>query len=688
MQPESTGTRGIVRQQPSNPEQMATSLRVFALLLAALFATELAVMELFSSFFPRFDVVSAGLIDALLLILFLAWPLWYFVVRALAPAPGAAGSKSQESPVGLLLKVLGTILLIELLVMLIQPYLLPPGTHHLRDLVDAGLLVLFAATPLWWLLFRPELRRSRLPLTDMFGTPLGLYVLLLFTVFLADLLQYLLRPFLAHDVPGVSITVVDSFVSSLLLAPLLWLFVARPLRKEVLSVKARAGAIHEQLIDAVVTTDTRGRIESFNPAAERIFGYRAAEMTGRPAAMLFQDDSAEFADLARDTVAAAELPSPRIHEVVGRRRDTSLLTMEVSISQVLLEGRAEFLLVMRDITSRIEAAQALKESELRFRQIFEQTEDAIIFFKLGSCSIIDVNTTTVELFGYGKSELFDAGLEGICRPAEIDRLGHVIRSIRPGAGVHLDDVAARRKDGSELIVSMRGKVMIVQGVELIYCTFRDVTARVRLEQEAREIQSRLIQANKMTSLGLLVSGVAHEINNPNNFILANAQLLSRAWEDARIILREHYRENGEFFVGGVPFSELDAHSPQLFAGIVDGSRRINAIINNLKGFARQDRVVADRSVDVNQVAAAAISLVHHELVRFTENFHLELAKKLPPVTGSSQQIGQVIVNLLMNACQALPDKRCGIWLETAYDAAAAQVIRRPAGSPASEEPSA
>jgi PAS domain S-box-containing protein len=306
--------------------------------------------------------------------------------------------------------------------------------------------------------------------------------------------------------------------------------------------------------------------------------------------------------------------------------------------------------------------------------VFEQTEDAIIFFKPGGCSLIDVNATTERLFGFSRKELLCGGTGLIFATDDLPRVEAALRQAGAGNPSQLDTLGGRRRDGTEFILSMRAKTMTLRGVEIVFSTFRDITDRVSMEQKTRDIQAMLIQANKMTSLGLLVSGVAHEINNPNNFILANSQLLARTWNDARRILREYHRENGEFLLGGVPFSELDAHTPQLFGGIVDGSRRINDIINNLKGFARQDRSVAADPVDVNQAATSAVSILHHELLRHTENFHLELAVDLPMVRGSSQQLGQVVINLLMNACQALPSRAAAIWLTTAFDPGAGLVV--------------
>ena len=296
------------------------------------------------------------------------------------------------------------------------------------------------------------------------------------------------------------------------------------------------------------------------------------------------------------------------------------------------------------------------------------------FFGPGSLTLIDVNATAEALFGRPRHELIAGGLDNLLTQPAAARLRATLNQLGPGGVAQIETVTSLRPDGGEAIISVRGKIMTVQKVDMIYTTFRDVTERVRLETESREIQAKLIHTNKMTSLGLMVSGVAHEINNPNNLILANATLLDRCWADARKVLRDHARENGDFFIGGVPFSEFEAHAPQLHAGILDGSRRISAIVGDLKGFARREQEGVVQNVDVNQVATTAIAIVHFELAKHTRNFHLDLAGQLPPVRGSSQQLGQVVVNLLMNSCQSLPDASRDIWLTTAYDTAADEVV--------------
>jgi PAS domain S-box-containing protein len=499
------------------------------------------------------------------------------------------------------------------------------------------------------------------------ATPLRLYVILLGTIFLCDLLQETISPTNAGRLFTLNLFA-DAFITTLCAAPLLWLLVVRPLKRAASSEKVRTAAVRAQVMDAIVAVDCRGTICSFNPAAERIFGYSAQQMIGASAAALLDQGREGLEPLlaGADDRPGEEWGAP-FTEIVCRSRDRLALVVDVSVSKVLLEGEnPEYLLIMRDITSRKRMEEALRESETRFKEIFHQSEEAILFFKPGSSVILDANANAEHVFGFSKAELQSGGLQQIAEPEDLPALSRAVQGIAEWRQAQLE-FRCRRKDGQQIVVSLRGKIMLLQGVPITYCTFRDVSERIRTEERTRDIQAKLIHANKMTSLGLLVSGVAHEINNPNNFIMANAELLEKISLDSLKALKEHHPEGEEFYIAGLPFAELDAHCRRLFEGIVEGSRRVNDIVQNMKGFARQERRAELREVDVNEVARSAVSLMHHELIRFTDNFHLELAEPAPLVMGHGQQLGQVIINLLMNACQALPGRQAGIWLSTAFD---------------------
>jgi PAS domain S-box-containing protein len=634
--------------------------KIIALLLS-IFVTEFAVMEFLYPLFSRLGAVPAALVDAAIVVVVVAIPLRVFY----APVPVEAPD-SGDAPVRVpLVETLIVLFMIEYLVMLMLPQLMPLTDLRSKALTDAFLTAASSSLPLWWFLSRQKGRRGSEPLME---TSLRFYILLLCTIFLSDLLQELLLP-LRPSNEFASGKITDAFLTTVCGAPILWLLVVRPFKRAARSERTRVSAVHAQVIDAIVTIDETGAIRSFNPAAERIFGYRATEMIGTQAALLVDQGGAGLDLLiASATSRVQQQAPPASTELVCRRQDGMPLIMGVSISEILLERKPEFLLIMRDITKRKRMEEALRDSELRFKEIFHQSEDAIIFFRRGSCEILELNAKAERTFGYSSEELQRGGVALIAGPEEIEPLCAAISGITEGNRVKRE-FSCRRKDQSSIMVSLRGKVMLLQDGPVTYCTLRDITERIRGEEKNREIQAKLIQANKMTSLGLLVSGVAHEINNPNNFIMANTELLKRILDDAVKVVKEYREEHpeGELYLAGIPAEELGEHSQRLVEGIVHGSRRVNDIVKNLKDFARQERRQVLREVDVNHVARSAVSLLHHELIKYTHNFKLELADPLPPVKGHAQQLGQVIINLLMNACQALPRNESGIRLRTRFD---------------------
>ncbi|MCM0083904.1 PAS domain S-box protein [Geomonas sp. Red32] len=630
-------------------------------LLFYIFVTELAIMELLYPLFSGLGVVRSALVDAGIVVVIVALPLWRFFQRV---APGEEDDLEGSRPAIMLGKTLVAIFMIEYLMMLLLPHLLPNAAPHTDSLVDALLTALCSAAPLLRFLYLQRVQRLKSPQVE---PSLRLYILLLCTIFLSDLSEDMLFPFWPERHTP-SNNVVDAFVTTVWAAPLFWLLVVRPLRRAAQSEKKRVSAVHAQVVEPIVTVDPQGSIRTFNPAAETVFGFRAKEMIGAQASLLFAEGEAGLADLFASATALPGQASPAFNEVTCRRRDGESLVMGVSISVVLLEGSPEFLLIMRDITTSRRMEQALRDSEQRFRDIFDQSEDAILFFRPGGSDIVDLNAKTESTFGYGRRELLEGGLAQIVMPEDLAAVAAAIGTIGEVVDVR-QDFAGRRKNGEAIVVSLRGKVMALQDGPVTYCTLRDITERVRMDEKSREIQAKLIETNKMTSLGLLVSGVAHEINNPNNFIMANSELLEKVLADTLKVVAEYREEHPdeELYLAGIPSGELAEHSMRLVRGIVDGSRRVNDIVNNLKDFARYERRTEKRDLDLNQVARAAVSLLNHELTKYTHHFNLELCDPLPPVKGHAQQLGQVIINLLMNACQALPSCDRGIWLSTLFD---------------------
>jgi PAS domain S-box-containing protein len=203
---------------------------------------------------------------------------------------------------------------------------------------------------------------------------------------------------------------------------------------------------------------------------------------------------------------------------------------------------------------------------------------------------------------------------------------------------------------------------------------RDITDHKLYEERERLHMEELAQADKMITLGTLVSGVAHEINNPTNVISLNTPLIREMWSGSQPVLDAYHRDKGEFFVGRFRYSLLRDRMDELLDGVSEGADRIKRIVNNLKDFARPDPSTMDERVDVNRVLADTAALLSNPIKKATAHFQVRYGKDLPEITGSPQKLEQVLVNLIQNALESLPDRDGGVHVSTRHDRRRGEVI--------------
>jgi PAS domain S-box-containing protein len=202
----------------------------------------------------------------------------------------------------------------------------------------------------------------------------------------------------------------------------------------------------------------------------------------------------------------------------------------------------------------------------------------------------------------------------------------------------------------------------------------DITERKRLETQTRQQELQLIQANKMTALGTLISGVAHEINNPNQLVVTNTGLLEETWADALEILDAHQQQHGEFPLAGLPYTEMREAIPTLLHDVHESALHIERIINDLRDFARPSPHDLQTMFDLNDSVQRGLRLLAHLIHKKTRRFQVKLASALPPVRGDPRHLEQVLVNLVTNALEALPDPDRGVTVSTRLDRSAQRVI--------------
>jgi signal transduction histidine kinase len=189
-------------------------------------------------------------------------------------------------------------------------------------------------------------------------------------------------------------------------------------------------------------------------------------------------------------------------------------------------------------------------------------------------------------------------------------------------------------------------------VEGILEFYRDVTLEKTYEQQ-------LQQADKLASLGQLVSGIGHEINNPNQFIRGNIKIVKQAFEDLLPIVDDYRKDHPDLKIARLKYDFFREHIMTLVDDMAHGSERIKGIVEGLRGFARKDDGLLVDNVDINTLIEAVQRLVQNEVHKHGE-IQLDLSGEVKLFPGNSQKIEQVLVNLIVNAAQAIPDDTKGL----------------------------
>lgn len=174
--------------------------------------------------------------------------------------------------------------------------------------------------------------------------------------------------------------------------------------------------------------------------------------------------------------------------------------------------------------------------------------------------------------------------------------------------------------------------------------------------ELKTMQAQMLQSDKLASIGELVAGIAHEINNPNTFIRGNISIVAEALETILPILDEVARQDPTLKVARLPYAAFRENIEQLVADIRSGADKIMNIVADLKKFARHDEGLLTEDVNVNTAIDSCLRLVHNQVKRVAK-VHLELAPDLPTLKGNVQKIEQVLVNIIINAAQAIEETK-------------------------------
>ena len=312
------------------------------------------------------------------------------------------------------------------------------------------------------------------------------------------------------------------------------------------------------------------------------------------------------------------------------------LTRKIDEQREEFNNQAKKLSIVNSYLNRVN--EGWDKAKNRLDTIFRAIPDEVVLLDTNR-RVVMTNREDVEPGDYCYSSVFSRD-----KPCEDCRLARILKNKIP--------VTLTIKDGDRFLqvhsLPVYNKEQEVDGILEFY---RDVTIEKTYDQQ-------LQQADKLASIGELVSGIGHEINNPNQFIRGNIKIVKQSLEDILPILDEYYETHSDLKIARLNYKFFRDHIMVLVNDMAHGSERIKSIVKSLRAFARKDEGLLVDTVEINTLVEETTRLVYKEVHKRSE-IALELGDNLPTFQGNAQKIEQVLINLIVNASQAIPGEKRG-----------------------------
>jgi PAS domain S-box-containing protein len=397
---------------------------------------------------------------------------------------------------------------------------------------------------------------------------------------------------------------------------------------------ARLGGV---MLDAARAAHIGVTVTAFDAGTARIIyaSEVASEILGWPVEdLLALDDIWETVapeDRARLTQRAqrrAEGETGQIsYTYEGVRRDGSRVPIDVTTSHVTIEGRPAAFAFLVDASARKAAEATRLRTEASFRELIENAPEPIGILRDGF--FVYANPAYMRALGFeDRAELYARPLATLVEDDEVAVQRARRAHIQAGQGRSPPHTyRARRRDGAPLLLEVSSVPFEYEGKASILSMARDVTAK-------RQLESQLVRADRLAALGTMAAGVAHEINNPLAYVMLNLEWVERK----------------------LPSVQHDASSLRglldMLAEAREGADRVATIVRELRSFSRTEGETR-RPVELAEVVQSAIRLAGHE-IRHRARIATSFANA-GKVRANEARLEQVVLNLLLNASQAMPD---------------------------------
>jgi PAS domain S-box-containing protein len=373
--------------------------------------------------------------------------------------------------------------------------------------------------------------------------------------------------------------------------------------------------IYEESFDGLFVTSPEGRILEMNPSGVALFGYDTLEEVRN--LDLERDVYANPLDWNR-ILAMVNAQRKAEYEIVVKRKNGEFMTCRCFLTPTRDDngGVISYRGVISDITEKKRAEESLRESEAKHRQLADVAFEAIAFHDQGV--LLEANDQYFEMFGYEPDELL--GKQAIEKTLSREST-ETVRSRVAAGSTGLYEATGLRKDGTTFPIEIRARQWEMGGRQVRATAIRDISERKALE-------AQLFQAQKMEAVGTLAGGIAHDFNNILQVVCGYSEILltDKKQDDAR---REGLQK------------------------ILNAGERGAELVKNLMTFSRKVEPKT-RPLDINHEVVEFQKLLSRTIPKII-SIDLRLGDDVKPIIADPSQIGQILMNLGVNARDAMPD---------------------------------
>jgi PAS domain S-box-containing protein len=379
---------------------------------------------------------------------------------------------------------------------------------------------------------------------------------------------------------------------------------------------------------AVAAVDNEAKVVLWNPASEKLYGWTADEVLGNPLPTFPDEEAVEnFRKLLGSRGEATALLEI---ETIRQRKDGSLVHVSVSTAPLLDVAGEPIGMIgfSTDISTRVQTEADLRDSEERFRSIFENSNDAIFILDPEKDEFLEINKRVADMLGYSVDELTRLHPSDI-HPDQMPQLESFAKVVFERGHGWTRDLTCRTKSGDRLPSEISASIISLEGRSWMIAVVRDISAQVQAEEKLanaqHELEHRAGQLSRIEAeLSDYARAVSHDLSEPLRTVSSYVQLLEQRYHD-----------------------QLDEDATEFIGFTVDAVKRMRLLLSDLLSLST---IGASGRAFAEVDTARVVDEVTHDLATgIAEAGAVVKVGNLPIVTANRREIGMLFQNLIGNA---------------------------------------